>query len=51
MKIDKIKVIQIAGVAGSVLSVGASILNTWVTEQKIMQLVDDRVKDILSKKI
>lgn len=51
MKIDKTKVVQIAGLAGTVLGVGASLLSSWSNDQKLDKLVEDKVTEILEKKL
>lgn len=51
MKMDKTKVIQIAGIAGTVLSVGATLLSSWTEEQKLNQKVEEKVSEVLAKKL
>lgn len=51
MKIDKTKMVQIAGLAGTVLSVGATLLSNWSEEQKLDKKVEDKVSEILANKL
>lgn len=51
MKIDKTKVIQLVGVAGAMLGFGATMLSDWSNNKKMEQLVEDKVKEILAKKL
>lgn len=51
MKMDKNKMVKIAGIAGTVLSVGATVLSSWTEEQKLNQKVEEKVNEILSQKL
>lgn len=51
MKIDKTKMVQITGIAGTILGVGATLLSSWSNDQKMEKLVEDKVTEILEKKL
>lgn len=51
MKMDKTKMIQIAGVTGTILGVGATLLSNWSSDQKMEKLVEEKVVEILEKKL
>jgi hypothetical protein len=51
MKIDKTKLVQITGVAGSLLGLGASLLTAWSNDKKMDSMVEKKVMEILEKKL
>ena len=51
MKIDKDKMVKLAGIAGTVLSVGATLLTSWTEEQKLNKKVEGKVNEILTQKL
>lgn len=51
MKMDKNKMVKVVGIAGTVLSVGATLLTNWTEEQKLNQKVEEKVNEILTQKL
>lgn len=51
MKMSKDDLIKVVGIAGTVLGVGATLLQNWSSDQKLEKLVNDKVKEILDKEL
>lgn len=51
MKISKEQIVTIAGIAGTVLSVGATLLTSWSSEQKTNEVIDKKVAEALAKQL
>lgn len=51
MKIEKDTMIKIAGVAGTLLSLGATILTNYVKEEDLNRKVENKVNEILEQKL
>lgn len=42
------KIVKIVGIIATVLGIGASVVTDWVSERKMEQMVDDKVKEALA---
>lgn len=42
------KIIKIVGVVATILGIGASVVTDWVSERKMEQMVDEKVKEALA---
>lgn len=42
------KIVKIVGIIATVLGIGASVVTDWVSERKMEQMVDEKVKEALA---
>lgn len=42
------KIIKIVGIVATILGIGASVVTDWVSERKMEQMVDEKVKEALA---
>lgn len=48
---NKDKLIQVVGITGTVMGLGATIMQNWTSEKKLDIKIDNKVNEILEKKI
>lgn len=51
MKLEKDTMVKIAGIAGTLLSLGATILTNYVKEDDMNRKIEKKVNDILEQKL
>ena len=51
MKINKEDVIKIAGILGTVMSVGATLLNSYSDKKELDILVDKKINEAMQKRL
>ena len=51
MKKMNIDLVQVAGLAGSVLTIAATLLTGYANEQKLDKKIEDKVSEILAKQL
>ena len=51
MKKLNIDLVQVAGLAGSVLTIAATLLTGYANEQKLDKKIEDKVSEILAKQL
>ena len=51
MKKMNLDLVQVAGLAGSVLTIAATLLTNYANEQKMDKVIDEKVAEALAKQL